>query len=323
MILLTDQSFLQRNAIKHQLHLRRMITTSVFIAIALILRTTATGYITLFGAQGARVGIHGAFVMLPAILFGPWYGAAAYGLVDLLGHIIRPMGAWLWWMTLVMTVGGYVLGWVWRLIRGRSPRSTRAVVVIMTLAFLAFGALSMMQLRLDGVTRNFYDDIYDTTAVDTSEMYFISRLVISRTQNLVDYPVPEDPSLRRAVVALPNRIDETVFAPLAAGVFGLVLLGVDLLLSKGLKKDTAHRGKIMPVVITIILVSLLINTANSALFWVTNWLGWRSLPFMYIWLPRAVTSFLVSVVNTFIVVLLMGVCYRQSHMKKMIDTDSR
>jgi len=350
MINLPDQNELKRNATNHKLHLRRMIATSVFLAIALILRTYFSTYLTFMGAQGARVGIHGIFIIMPAILFGPFYGAVASGLGDLLGHFIRPSGPWLWQMTIIMTLGGFVRGWAWRLLRGRNPVSMRVAVIAITVLFLGFGSLTMIQLRQDGITRSFYDGVENPSEIDASQMGFISRMIVVRTQNLRNEQL--DPPTLAAVSALSNRIDETAFAPMAAGVFGVVLLGVDLILSKGLKKGKAGKvlvsdvtpqsfadeaspkglkarmqsfikapwnGSIMSLALTVILVSLLINIANSTLLWAINFGGWRTLPFMYIWLPRAALAFFISVVNTFIIVLLMGACYKQPHIRAMID----
>ena len=349
-------------------HLRRLITTAVFLAISLVLRITFVGYIPLFGANGMRVGIHGVFTILPAILFGPWYGAVAAGLGDVLGFIMANTGdAWLWQMTIIVTVGGFVRGWAWRLLRGRSPIGTRSVVVAATLLFLCFGSFSMVQLRQEGITRHFYDNVEDPRAIDTSQMNYISRLLISRTQNTM-HPYR----------TLPARIAETAYAPLLAGAFGIALLGVDFYLTKKLAKDDGGKlrvvregdskpgivgddpppathsspdnasappqlnnettpipqaswyeglasrlqapwnGSIMPLALTIIIVSLLINTANSMLLWAINMFGWRSFPFMYIWLPRIVAAFLISIVNVFIAAFLLKVCYRVPHLKALM-----
>ena len=350
-------------------HLRRLITTAVFLAISLVLRTTFIAYIPLFGANGMRVGIHGVFTIMPAILFGPWYGAVASGLGDVLGFMMANRGeAWLWQMTIIVTVGGFVRGWAWRLLRGRSPVGTRSVVVAATLLFLCFGSFSMVQLRQEGITRHFYDNVEDPRAVDASQMNYISRLIISRTQNTM-YPYR----------TLPARIAETAYAPMLAGAFGIALLGVDFYLTKKLAKDESGKlrvvrsgdskpiiagndppmeihssrdcgspsaplplnnetasvprsswhkglasrlqapwnGSIMPLALTIIIVSLLINTANSMLLWAINMFGWRSFPFMFIWLPRIVAAFLISIVNVFIAVFLMKVCERLPHLKAL------
>jgi len=306
-----------------------MTATSVFLAIALILRTTASGYIPLFGAHGTRVGIHGVFTIIPAILFGPWYGAVASGLGDLLGHFIRPTpgAAWLWQITLLMTFGGFVRGFVWRLLRGRSVSGIRTVLITITLLFLCFGFFSMVQLRQEGITRGFYDTVEDPSAVDVSEMNFTSRMIVSRTQN-TRYPYR----------TIADRIAETVYAPLGAGALGVLLLLLDLVLSRGLQRSekfkdywyTPHEsdekrrllgpwnGSIMPLALTIILVSLLINTGNSLVLWRVI-AGWDGFPFMYIWLPRAVVSLLNSVINVFIAAILIGICYKQPHMKALVE----
>jgi len=351
------------------LHLRRLVATAVFLAISLILRVTVSAYLPLFGANGVRVGIHGVFSIMPAILFGPWYGAVASGLADLLGHFMRPSGAWLWQITIISTVGGFARGWMWRILRGRSPMATRGVIIVMTLSFLGFGAFSMLQLRHDGITRSFYDYVTEPSAVDTHSMSSMGRLVISRSQNAGN-----------PAVSLSQRIAEVAYAPLGAGVFGLILLGVDMFLTKGLRKEDEDKlairndglvsalassgvstvvisgdtisyvaegsserggndsglgsnklrdvyskwfapwnGSIMPLALTIIIISLLINIANSiVLLWIVPVPAWSGFPFMYIMLPRAIAALLTSIVNVFIAVFLLKVCHRLPHLKKLM-----
>ncbi|MCL2404115.1 MAG: ECF transporter S component [Defluviitaleaceae bacterium] len=294
------------------LHLRRLIATAVFLAVSLVLRITVSGYLPLFGANGVRVGIHGVFTIMPAILFGPWYGAVASGLGDFLGHYVRPSGAWLWQITVISTVGGFMRGWAWRLLRARSPVVTRGVVVVMTLVFLGFGAISMVQLRQDGITRQFYDNVVDPAAIDTLGMSSIGRLVINRTQNT------SNPANN-----LSGRIAEVAYAPLVAGVFGVVLLGVDMFLSKGLQKEKVSKTdkpvSIMPLALTIIIISLMISTANSIVLWAVAVPAWRTFPFVYIWLPRVFIALLTSVANVFIAVFLLRVCDRLPHVKKIAN----
>ncbi|MCL2527252.1 MAG: hypothetical protein FWE42_02445, partial [Defluviitaleaceae bacterium] len=237
----------------------------------------------------------------------------------------------------------FVRGWVWRLLRARSPIATRIAVVAITATFLAFGSFSMVQLRFEGITRNFYESIEDPTAIDASEMNLMSRLVITRSQNA------GNPS-----AILSNRIDEAIFAPIGASVFGLLLLGIDYVLSKKFGKDEQFKsylykpqienidpqesgdmtngrlkqfftsltgpwnGAVMSLALTVIFVSLMINIANSVVLWFV-WPGWRDLPFIFIWLPRAAISLLNGVANVFIIALLMGVCYKQPHIKAMIE----
>jgi len=338
------------------------MATAVFVAISLVLRMTVSGYVPLFGANGVRVGVHGVFTIMPAILFGPWYGAIASGLGDVLGHFLRPAGpVWFWQITVIMVIGGFLRGWMWRLLRARSPVVTRGAVILMTVAFLGFGAFSMVQLRLDGITSQFYTDVAVPAEVETQGMNSMGRLVISRSQNAGN---PAD--------SLSQRIAEVAYAPLGAGVFGLILLGVDVFLSKSLRKAegkfvvanskfapvtddepkvvitgnaiayTAGSGKerekndcdkqkkskrkrfapwngsIMPLALTIIIISLLINTANTVFLWAFAVPAWGAFPFVYLWLPRAIVALLTSVVNVFIAVLLLRICSRLPDLKKLV-----
>jgi len=157
-------------------------------------------------------------------------------------------------------------------------------------------------------------------------MSYMGRLVVSRTQNT------SDPG--RFALA---RIIEVTFAPLGAGLLGVLLLVVDVVLSRGLRKEDAEsgvlgdseigkkgwfapwNGSVMPLALTVIVVSLMINSANSWLFWAVTVPAWREFPFMYIWLPRALIALLNSVVNVFIAVLLLRVCNRLPHIRKLMQ----
>jgi len=274
-------------------------------------------YIPLFGANDARVGIHGVFAIMPAILFGPWYGAVVSGLADVLGFIFRSTGggAWLWQLTVIMVAGGFIRGWAWRLLRSRSPVAMRVVVIAITIGFIFVGGFSMVQLRQEGITRQFYDYVEEPRALETYDMNTIGRLVIRRSQNAA-YPYRN----------LFNRIIEVTVAPLGVGLLGIILLAVDFALSKGLKKEQfsnkltgSWNGSIMPLALTVIVVSLLINTANSLVLWGFAAPAWGAFPFAYIWLPRATVALLNSVVNVFVAVLLLRVCYRLPHLKALME----
>ena len=61
---------------------RRITISAVFLSLSLVLKTTLTFDLPLFGQNGMRIGISGIFSILPALLFGPGYGAAVSGLSD-------------------------------------------------------------------------------------------------------------------------------------------------------------------------------------------------------------------------------------------------
>ena len=302
------------------LHLRRLSATAVFLAISLVLRMTVSGYLPLFGANGVRVGIHGVFTIMPAILFGPWYGAVVSGLEDVLGHIIRPTGAYLPPMTIVMIAGGFLRGWVWRLLRNRNTVNTRCVVAAVAALLLFAGGYNFLRLRIDGVDRNFFEGAHLTA--DISEMGFISRLLIERSQDSADIP---------PTVMLARRRVESTYAPVVAGAFGFVLLGVDIVLSRRAEKKkhfsniehtqnaSSWNGSIMPLALTIIIVSLLINFANTIVLRQMAFPAWQLLPLLVVWMPRALGAFLVSIMNVYIAAFLLGICNKEPHIRALID----
>jgi len=283
------------------------------------------GYITLFGEAGIRFGVHGVFTIMPAILFGPWYGAVVSGLGDVLGHFLRPSGAYLPQMTLVAIAGGFLRGWMWRLVRGRGVANTRMAVAFVVITLLLFGGYSFARLRHDGVNSNlfverearFYEQGVEPEPVDTSGMWVMSRMLIERAE-AATYPTTPTRMLT-------SRIIEITVAPVVGGVFGLALLGVDLIFSKHMMKDKEQKtfapwnGSIMPLALTILIISLLINFVNTLILMVTLFPGWQALPFTVVWLPRALGAMLIGVVNVYIAAVLLGICKKQPHMKELIE----
>jgi len=290
-----------------------MIVSALFLAISLVFRYYSAE-LPLFGANGMRVGIHGVFAIMPAILFGPWYGAVVSGLGDVLGHLLRPLESYLPVMTVVMVVGGFLRGSTWRLLRNRNAAAIRVAVLSITILFLLFGGYGIVRLRIDGVNQAFFEQgTYTTT--DTASMGFISRLLIERSVDSTTLP----PSVMFA-----RRRVESTYAPIVAGVFGLMLLGVDIFVSKRVEKEKTEgqsvaywNGSIMPLALTIILVSLLINFANTIVLRELLFDAWKLLPFTVVWLPRALSSFMVSIVNVYIAAVLLGICNKQPHIRKL------
>lgn len=85
---------------------RRITISAVFLSLSLVLKTTLTFDLPLFGQNGMRIGISGIFSILPALLFGPGYGAAVSGLSDFLGFLIKPTGGYLPLLTISAAAGG-------------------------------------------------------------------------------------------------------------------------------------------------------------------------------------------------------------------------
>lgn len=69
------------------------------------------------GAPGMRITFAGIFSNIPALLFGPLYGGMASGILDIIGYLMKPEGAFIPWYTVVAVLGGVITGFLWRLIK--------------------------------------------------------------------------------------------------------------------------------------------------------------------------------------------------------------
>ncbi|MCL2568529.1 MAG: ECF transporter S component [Oscillospiraceae bacterium] len=288
---------------RSSLHTRRIAISAIFLSIALVLRLLLTFYLPIYGQNGARVNVGTIFAILPAILFGPVYGAIVAGLFDLLGFLLRPSGAYIPWMTIVVATGGLLRGFLWRGLRNRNRKTLRVCILLFAVLLLFFGSLNMVFLHLDGIDAQFYDHI-DAGPVDTGDMHLISRLLVERTQNA------GNPG-----AALSGMRLSVTWGPIGAAAFALLLLAVDRVLSKWLAKEE-RQSPILPLTITILFAGLFVSTLNTL---VLHPIFWPAIPFAAVWAPRAAVSLLVDVVFVYFVALLLGLFERQDGLRDLIE----
>ena len=284
-----------------EIHLRRLIVSAIFLALALILRAYTSFYIPLFGYGGMRVGLHSMFSMMPAILFGPVYGGIISGLMDLLGFMIRPSGAYLPLMTVIAVAGGFLRGWLWLIFRQMGIWKGRVLIGGFSCLLVLFGIMCFMLLRQSGVDAGFYDGRDIGNGIDLDGMYFIARWAVQRTQ------IVSDPA-----GMLDTIITSVTLVPIAAGIFGGLLLGIDILLSKRLGSLSSENensgGSIMPLLIAMLISGMFVNTLNTILLRETLITSWQQLPFVVVWLPRIVQSVIVTTAYVYGMSFLLGIC---------------
>lgn len=95
---------------------QKMVQTGLFIALALIIRSFSY-MIYIGGAPGMRITFSGIFLKLVAILFGPLFGGISSGILDILGFITKPEGAYIPWLTATAILGGVIVGILWIIFR--------------------------------------------------------------------------------------------------------------------------------------------------------------------------------------------------------------
>jgi ECF transporter S component (folate family) len=159
----------------------KITATAVFIALASVIKLFASIPIPIFGANGIKVGLSGIFTAFPAFIFGPIYGGIASAASDVIGYLIRPDGAYIPWLTLVLFAGGCIKGLIWRLISSRREVRFRAAAVIMCAVIAAFGIASHVSLISDGVMSGFVavkENLPTRGQIETLDMSALSKVSV-------------------------------------------------------------------------------------------------------------------------------------------------
>ena len=130
---------------------RRITISAVFLSLSLVLKTTLTFDLPLFGQNGMRIGISGIFSILPALLFGPGYGAAVSGLSDFLGFLIKPTGGYLPLLTISAAAGGFLRGFLWEILKKKEDKRMRLLIAAVSGVLLVLGLGSALMMG-EGMT---------------------------------------------------------------------------------------------------------------------------------------------------------------------------
>lgn len=252
-----------------------------------------------------RVGVSGIFSTMPAILFGPVYGAIVSGLTDLLGYLLKPVGSYVPVMTLIVAAGGFIRGALWKVLRNKNSKNMIIAVIVCSTFLLIAGISNIVFLSADGIDTGFYD--VQKGSINTDNMHLISKMLIKRTIDT------KDPSGNLA-----NYITIVTAGIIGSAVLGILLLFADLLISKKLHRD-AKRGQIPQLLIAMIVSGLITTTLNTVVLRETVYNAWKVLPFAAVWLPRVIEEILGNTVKVYFVAVLLGVFRKQHSLKDLID----
>ncbi len=280
------------------LYVRRITVSAVFLTISLVLKTTFSFYIPMFGQNGMSIGISGVFSIMPSILFGPVYGALVSGLSDFLGYLLKPVGTYIPLMTLAVSAGGFIRGALWSALSNKDSRKMRILIIGFSVLLLLAGICNIAFLASDGIDSGFYNSA-DRENINTDYMHQISKLLIARTIDAKD----------------PSGSLETYLSFVTAGLvgtaaLGLLLLVADFILTKKFLYDTS-RGQIPQLLIAMILSGLIVTTLNTIILRETIFTAWKVLPFAVVWIPRVIEEVLGNTVKAYFVAMLLGVYRKQ------------
>ena len=119
--------------------LKRTIQTALIIAMALVLRQFSY-MVPMGGAGGLRISPSIFISRIPSVIFGPLYGAITSGLIDVIGLIIRPEGAFIPLLTVTAVCGGALAGFLWRFVDRIDIRTLKRCMISL---FIALGIVGM------------------------------------------------------------------------------------------------------------------------------------------------------------------------------------
>ncbi len=144
------------NSMKKSFPVKSLIQVSMLIALALVIRNFS--YMVYFGgAPGMRIGFSGVFTKIASILFGPVLGGAASGIVDFLGYVIKPEGAYIPLLTITSILGGVLIGFMWKLTGDVVSLKFKRFFLVLILFFGVFGVAN--QIILSYFTNFFWANI--------------------------------------------------------------------------------------------------------------------------------------------------------------------
>jgi len=138
---------------KNALKIREITVSAVMLAIALVMRTASVS-LPIAGAPVMRVSFSGPFAMFPALAFGPVYGGIVFGLVDVLGFLIRPQGPYIPWLTVVAVIQGFMAGLMWKFVVKSGEKSIFRALICVFAATALYGIINL------GVTHGMPGSIY-------------------------------------------------------------------------------------------------------------------------------------------------------------------
>ena len=314
----------QQNAAMTSIQIRRMVVSAMFLCMALVIRTYFSHYVPIFGETGMRISIHGIFSVMPALLFGPFYGAVVSGLTDFLGHHLRPMGAFNPYLTLTAAMGGFIRGALWMLIRERSDKTMRYGIIGISTILIFVGAYGVISFNRDGLSRDFYEAY--TLGSYQHELGF-TAWIVERDAVRADHDIN--------AMALPSRIAITnsldtanptmrlgeffmlVNTMLGGGFFGFLLVGINWLIGKYMFKETGSIST-TTLLVALLVPAVLVSIINTHILRETQFLSWQLLPFWVIGLPRLMQAVATTTIMAYFVAMLLNIFRRQPNAREIM-----
>jgi len=260
-------------------HVQKITIAAILLSMAIMLSMMASIVVPIAGTPLMTISFSGIFHNTVAILFGPLFGGIQRALADVIMFVIRPLGPFLWPLTVTAFLRGASIAFLWIKVRGIKPKVYSIGYSITFAALLAFGLFNLSAQLL------FPDSAY----------------VAILTPN-------------------PNNIvrHTSSFGFIIAGIVGLV---PQIIIRKVTKKtgNTLFYDRYIKLLVAIVVPGLVFSTANTYILFLTA-IGPNTiaLGFTYFWIPRIFNELIISMINVYVLVLLLGV-YEKAMKRKIIQ----
>jgi ECF transporter S component (folate family) len=109
----------------------------------------------------------------------------------------------------------------------------------------------------------------------------------------------------------------TTVLMMGIGGFVAFLILLDWVIRKALKKYEPPPHT-LALIVAMMIPAVLVSTANTYVMRQTILTSWQLLPFVVVWLPRALQSVATTTINVFFVTILIGLCGKQPHIKNLL-----
>ncbi|MBE7038248.1 MAG: ECF transporter S component [Ruminococcaceae bacterium] len=106
---------------------KKVVYTALLIALTVAMRYALSIMLPFAGVSGMRISPSVFFTKMPAVLFGPLYGAISSGIIDIVCLIVKPEGSFIPYLTLTAILGGFICGFLWKNIENINKRSFKIV----------------------------------------------------------------------------------------------------------------------------------------------------------------------------------------------------
>lgn len=140
--------------------IERVCICGVLIALSIVAKLFLSTTIPFLGPGGMNIGLTGVFSAFPALLFGGIYGGVTSALCDIIGHFVKPDGAYIPWLSMTAFLGGFLKGLLFKI--SSAKKIGKKVLVSFLAVFLVIAALGVflhVTVTKDGVLNGFFPKI--------------------------------------------------------------------------------------------------------------------------------------------------------------------